>query len=68
MLVLNRQHLETITIFLPDGREIMVGINGYSAKKGVSVGIVAPKDIRVMRTEVMNRPDFVDHRTTKDTP
>ena len=54
MLVLTRSKDEFCVIVLPDGREIEV--KHLEIKKGkVRLGFTAPDDIKVYRSEVMDR-------------
>ena len=57
MLVLTRSSDESLTLFLPWGGQMLIRIKdiaGQSAK----VCIDAPKDVRIVRTELMSRPGF----------
>lgn len=58
MLVLKRSKHDSLTIFLPDGRTMSIAVNDIGKAQTV-LGIDAPQDVRVYRTEVMERPDFV---------
>ena len=58
MLVLHRTPGESITIFLPDGRRIIAEVV-RSKDSGVHIGFTADRDIAIHRTEVTQRPDFV---------
>lgn len=54
MLVLSRAKYETCVIVLPDGREVEVKY--LEIKQGkVRLGFTAPVDIKIHRSEVMER-------------
>lgn len=54
MLVLNRSVDESITLTLPDGRTILVMICDLG-RDNVQVGINAPLDVQILRTELFDR-------------
>jgi sRNA-binding carbon storage regulator CsrA len=58
MLALHRTPGESVTIFLPDGRTILISV-GKCKDSGVMIGFEADRDIAIHRTEVTQRPDFV---------
>lgn len=58
MLVLKRSVKDSVIISLPDGRTISIVVNDIGNGQTV-LGFDAPQDVRVYRTEVMERPDFV---------
>jgi carbon storage regulator CsrA len=51
MLVLTRKPHESISIILPCGREVIAHICKVRGDK-VSIGITAPKDVSVWRSEI----------------
>jgi carbon storage regulator CsrA len=61
MLILTRKPNESITITMPDGRQILVMVTEFILFAGktrkVRLGIEAPKDITVHRTEVQDAID-----------
>ncbi len=44
-----------LVIYLPDGRTVTVSVRNTDGRE-VKVGIAAPRDIKVLRAEVANRP------------
>ena len=59
MLVLGRRVNERLTIFLPDGREIILTICPTTTAGIVRLGIDAPDDVRILRTELCDRASAV---------
>ena len=59
MLVLGRRVNERLTIFLPDGREIILTICPTTTAGIVRLGIDAPDDVRILRTELGDRASAV---------
>lgn len=57
MLVLSRKSDESLTLFLPDGGRMLIRIKDI-CNQGAKICIDAPKNVRVVRTELMTRPDF----------
>ena len=57
MLVLSRKSDESLTLFLPSGEKILIRVKDISGQT-LSVCIDAPKDVRIVRTEMMSRPVF----------
>ena len=77
MLVLGRRVNERLTIFLPDGREIILTICATTTARIVRLGIDAPDDVRILRTELSDRassairrihPAWVDASPLADEP
>ena len=58
ILVLSRQHDETITITLEDARVITISVVRLRASK-VRLGITAPPTVSVMRTELLEPPQEI---------
>lgn len=52
MLVLTRKPSQSITLVLPSGETITVVVVD-SSKHRLSIGIEAPKDVRIVRTELL---------------
>jgi carbon storage regulator CsrA len=57
MLVLSRKSDESLTLFLPSGEKILIRVKDISGQT-LSVCVDAPKDVRIVRTEMMSRPGF----------
>ena len=55
MLVLTRKDGEAITIILPNDKEITVCLIG-SRRGSARIGIVAPAEVRVLRSELAHDP------------
>jgi len=53
MLVLSRNEGESIIFNLPSGEQITVTLTEYSGLQ-TKVGIEAPKDVKVLREELLN--------------
>jgi|GEM_PF-2718500 len=66
MLVLSRKSDESLTLFLPSGDKILIRVKDISGQS-LSVCVDAPKDVRIVRTEMMSRPGF-DPMFTSPTP
>ena len=58
MLALHRAVRESVTIFLPDGRTIVISV-GKCKDNSVMIGFEADRDIPIHRTEITQKPDFV---------
>ena len=58
MLVLQRNPDQSITMILATGERILVRVKDLSAKS-VRLCIDSPDDVRVFRTELVHRPDFI---------
>lgn len=54
MLVLSRKSNESIKLVLVSGEEILLTFNDITDNK-VKVGIQAPKEIKILRTELENK-------------
>jgi len=53
MLSLSRRHGESITLILPNGEEILVSVIKGKSSDAVRVGITAPDDVEIIRTELL---------------
>lgn len=53
MLALTRKKNETITIQLPDGQTLVIGVAALRGNQ-VRLSIEADKEIKIMRTELLN--------------
>lgn len=51
ILVLSRAASEGIVMILPDGEEIVVQVSHFKGRK-VSLGIIAPANVKVLRREL----------------
>jgi carbon storage regulator CsrA len=54
MLAISRRAGESVTMFLPDGRLIEVVVYA-TGNKTVRIGIEAPQDVDIYRTELIER-------------
>jgi carbon storage regulator CsrA len=54
MLAISRRAGESVTMFLPDGRLIEVTVYA-TGNKVVRIGIEAPQDVDIYRTELLER-------------
>ena len=54
MLVLSRKQSQSITITMPDGREIVVSVVDFIHNR-VRLGITAPKDVLICRDDAVNK-------------
>jgi carbon storage regulator CsrA len=57
VLAITRRVGESVTIFLPDGRVIEVVVYETHSRK-VRIGIEAPTDIDILRTELIERQPY----------
>lgn len=57
MLVLSRRSDQSLTLSLPTGEEILIRFKDIKGQT-LSVCVDAPKDVRIVRTEMMSRPGF----------
>jgi carbon storage regulator CsrA len=57
MLVLTRRSDESLTLFLPSGDKMLIRIKDITGQDA-KICIDAPKDVRIVRTEMMSRPGF----------
>ena len=55
MLALSRKPTEEIILILPDATEIVVQIVDVSGKEKVTVGIEAPREVKIYRQEIWER-------------
>lgn len=55
MLVLSRKEQEEILLQLEDGRQIWIVVTEID-KGRCRIGVTAPKDIKVLRSELLNKP------------
>lgn len=55
MLMLTRSPGERILLKCPNGQEIWITV-GYKNKREISLGIDAPKDVQILREEIINKP------------
>jgi carbon storage regulator CsrA len=56
MLVLTRKSDESLTFILPTGDKMLIRIKDIKSQS-LSVVIDAPKDVRVVRTEILHAPE-----------
>lgn len=57
MLVLTRRSDQSLTLFLPGGGKMLIRIKDITGQDA-KLCIEAPKDVRIVRTEMMSRPGF----------
>ncbi len=57
MLVLNRQSDQSLTVFLPDGQQMLIRLKDIRGQS-LRVVIDAPPEVRIVRTELLSRPGF----------
>jgi carbon storage regulator CsrA len=57
MLVLKRKPNESVRIISPDGRTLaVVTVAGVDGKDAVRLAFTAPPDVRIVRSELAERP------------
>ena len=56
MLVLTRKSDESLTFILPTGERMLIRVKDIRGQS-LSVVIDAPKDVRVVRTEILHAPE-----------
>ena len=56
MLVLTRKSDESLTFILPTGERMLIRVKDIRGQS-LSVVIDAPKDVRVVRTEILHTPE-----------
>ncbi len=57
MLILSRKVGEKVEIKLPDGRSVMVLVSRLNDHQ-VRLGFQAPRDITIMRSELVSKQEF----------
>jgi carbon storage regulator CsrA len=61
MLVLKRKPNESVRIVGPDGRTVaLVTVIGVDGKDAVRLGLLAPPDVRIVRSELLPQPATVE--------
>lgn len=59
MLKLSRKLHEKIKLILEDGREILIEVTMLKRSRTI-IGIEAPKSIKIIRTELLERQEVLD--------
>jgi carbon storage regulator CsrA len=59
MLVLGREFGQSVTIYTDNG-PIVVKVCGRRGTKGIRLGFEAPKDVKIIRSELIEEEDDAD--------
>jgi carbon storage regulator CsrA len=57
MLVISRKRSESLTLILPDQRKIVIVAEKRPGSSSIRVGIDAPQDVKIHRTEKLEGTD-----------